>query len=118
MICFGINCSESRLFVGRYILNGNGNLIEQIDKDGLVTQYAYSPLDLVNNINYNGGKQVSYAYNKVGELVQMEDWLGTATYEVDLLRQLTKVTDHKNRVVEYTLSLIHILCSGISCRAA
>jgi len=44
-----------------------------VDKDGLVTQYAYSPLDLVNNINYNGGKQVSYAYNKVGELVQMED---------------------------------------------
>lgn len=85
-----------------YKYDGNGNLIEQIDKDGLVTQYAYSPLDLVNNINYNGGKQVSYAYNKVGELVQMEDWLGTTTYKVDLLRQLTKVTDHKNRVVEYT----------------
>lgn len=32
----------------------------------------------------------------------MDDWLGTTTYELDLLNQLTKVTDHKGRTVEYT----------------
>ena len=72
----------------------NGNLIEQTDQDGYVTSYAYSPIDLVTNINYNGVKEVHYAYNKVGQLVKMDDWLGTTTYEVDLLRQLTRVTDH------------------------
>ena len=61
------------------------NLIEQTDQDGYVTSYAYSPIDLVTNINYNGVKEVHYAYNKVGQLVKMDDWLGTTTYEVDLL---------------------------------
>lgn len=27
-------------------------------------------------------------YNAAGDLVQMTDWLGTATFEVDLLHQL------------------------------
>ncbi|MBQ3510603.1 MAG: hypothetical protein IJA90_11385 [Peptococcaceae bacterium] len=85
-----------------YKYDGNGNLIEKTDKDGLVTRYAYSALDLVTNINYNGSKEVNYAYNKVGELVKMDDWLGTTTYELDLLNQLEKVTDHKGRTVEYT----------------
>lgn len=47
-------------------------------------------------------KEANYAYNKVGELVKMDDWLGTTTYELDLLNQLEKVTDHKGRTVEYT----------------
>ncbi len=67
-----------------------------------VTSYAYSLIDLVTNINYNGVKEVHYAYNKVGQLVKMDDWLGTTTYEVDLLRQLTKVTDHRGDTVAYT----------------
>ena len=37
-----------------------------------------------------GGKAVSYQYNKVGELIQMDDWTGTNTFELDLLRQLKK----------------------------
>ena len=85
-----------------YKYDGNGNLIEQTDQDGYVTSYAYSPIDLVTNINYNGVKAVHYAYNKVGQLVKMDDWLGTTTYEVDLLRQLTKVTDHRGDTVAYT----------------
>lgn len=32
----------------------------------------------------------------------MEDWLGETTFEVDLLHQLTVVTDHKGNQVEYT----------------
>ena len=36
-------------------------------------------LDLISHINYNGGKQVDYAYNKTGDLVKMEDWSGITT---------------------------------------
>ena len=85
-----------------YVYDGNGNLISKTDGDGYVTEYSYNSLDLVASINYNGAKEVNYQYNKVGELVRMDDWLGTTTFELDLLNRLTRVTDHKGNVVEYT----------------
>ena len=84
-----------------YTYDGNGNMVSKTDGDGYVTEYSYNSLDLVSHINYNGTKEVSYQYNKVGELVKMDDWLGTTTFEVDLLGQLKKVTDHKGQVVSY-----------------
>ena len=56
---------------------------------------------MVMHINYNGGKEVSYQYNAVGDLVRMEDWTGVNTFEVDLLNRITKATDHKGKVVTY-----------------
>ena len=53
-------------------------------------------------INYNGAKQAAFQYNKAGELVRMEDWTGVNTFELDLLGQLKKATDHKGSVTEYT----------------
>lgn len=53
--------------------DGNGNLVKTTDPDGYVTGYTYDSLDLVSHINYNGGKQVDYAYNKTGDLVEMTD---------------------------------------------
>ena len=85
-----------------YVLNCNGNLLIKIDADGYTTEYTYNALDLVTHINYNGGKQVDYVYNAVGDLVRMDDWTGTNTFEYDLLSQLKKVTDTKGNVVEYT----------------
>ena len=41
--------------------------VSKTDADGYVTQYSYTALDLVQKINYNGAKEVSYQYNKVGE---------------------------------------------------
>ena len=37
-----------------------------------------------------GVKAVSYQYNKVGELIQMDDWTGTNTFELDLLETTQK----------------------------
>ena len=67
-----------------------------------VTTYGYNGLDMVTSINYNNGKEVTYQYNKVGDLVEMTDWTGTTTFEVDLLNRITKTTDTKGQVVEYT----------------
>ena len=88
--------------VTAYAYDGNGNLVSKKDADGYETKYTYNALDFVTQINYNGGKQASYRYNKVGELVEMEDWTGTTSFEVDLLRRITQVTDRKGNVVEYT----------------
>ena len=68
--------------------------------------YSYTALDLVKKINYNGAKEVSYQYNKVGELVQMDDWTGTNTFELDLLGRLQKMTDHKGNTVSYTYDAV------------
>ena len=68
--------------------------------------YSYTVLDLVKKINYNGAKEVSYQYNKVGELVQMDDWTGTNTFELDLLGRLQKMTDHKGNTVSYTYDAV------------
>ena len=67
-----------------------------------VTTYGYNGLDMVTSINYNDGKEVTYQYNKVGDLVEMTDWTGTTTFEVDLLNRITKTTDTKGKVVSYT----------------
>ena len=68
--------------------------------------YSYTALDLVKKINYNGAKEVSYQYNKVGELVQMNDWTGTNTFELDLLGRLQKMTDHKGNTVSYAYDAV------------
>lgn len=78
-------------------IDGNGNLESKTDAD-----YTYNWLDLVIFINYNDPKEVSWQYNATGDLIAMEDWLGETTFEVDLLHQLTVVTDHKGNQVEYT----------------
>ena len=89
-----------------YVYDGNGNMVSKTDADGYVTQYSYTALDLVQKINYNGAKEVSYQYNKVGELVQMDDWTGTNTFELDLLGRLQKMTDHKGNTVSYTYDAV------------
>ena len=77
-------------------------MVSKTDADGYTTEYTYNGVDLVTKINYNDAKQVSYRYNATGDLVSMEDWLGTTTFELDLLHQLTAATDHRGDRVEYT----------------
>ena len=84
-----------------YVYDGNGDLTQNTDPDCYVTEYSHNSLDLVREINYNGTKRVGYAYNKVGELVRMDDWNGTTRFEVDLLKRITKTTDTKGRVTQY-----------------
>ena len=78
------------------------NLVSKTDPDGYTTEYTYNALDLVTKINYNDAKEVSYRYNKTGDLVSMTDWLDTTTFELDLLHQMTAATDHAGKRVEYT----------------
>ena len=92
--------------VTTYAYDGNGNLVTKTDADGYVTTNTYTKLDMVSSINYNGGKEVSYQYNAVGDLVQMTDWTGTTAFEVDLLRRITKTTDTKGNVVEYSYDAV------------
>ena len=84
-----------------FVYDENGNLISKTDEDGYVTEYSYSPVNLVSAINYSDKKQATYLYNGTGELIEMTDWNGATTFERDLLNRLVKVTDHNDRVAEY-----------------
>ena len=100
------SCRGNRYFSDFPGISAICNLVSKTDAVGYVTRYSYTALDLVKKINYNGAKEVSYQYNKVGELVQMDDWTGTNTFELDLLGRLQKMTDHKGNTVSYTYDAV------------
>lgn len=84
-----------------FVYDGNGNLISKTDEDGYVTEYDYSPVNLVSEIRYADGKVANYLYDGTGDLIKMDDWNGTTSISMDLLDRITSVTDHKSRTVEY-----------------
>ena len=84
-----------------FVYDGNGNLTQKTDEDGYVTEYEYSPVNLVSSINYNDAKSAAYLYNGTGELVEMEDWNGKTSIGRDLLNRVTEVTDHNGRKTAY-----------------
>ena len=84
-----------------FVYDGNGNLISKTDEDGYVTEYDYSPVNLVSEIRYADGKVANYLYDGTGDLIKMDDWNGTTSISMDLLDRITSVTDHKGRTVEY-----------------
>lgn len=63
--------------------DGSGNQVSTKGADGKATIYRYDFLDLVSSINYNEAKNVSYLYNRTGDLVYMKDWLGETTLRKD-----------------------------------
>ena len=100
----GYIAAACRSFLQTFSRCGKGGLYfrpKENYADGYVIEYPCNVLDMVTHINYNGGKEVSYQYNAVGDLVQMDDWTGINTFEVDLLHRITEVTDHKGNKVTY-----------------
>lgn len=84
-----------------YDYDENGNLISVADRDGNTTNYEYDPTNLLKQITYDDGKEVEFEYNAIGQLIQMQDWLGTTSMELDPLGRLLKVTDFENKITEY-----------------
>jgi len=84
------------------IYDANGNLTQATDEDGYITTYEYDPRNLVKSVNYSDDRQIYFAYNKTGELVQVQDWLGTTSFELDNLNRIISTNDHSNNKVTYT----------------
>jgi RHS repeat-associated protein len=89
-----------------YVYDGNGNLIQKTDADGYVTDFNYDPRNLVDVINYTGGKQAQFAYNNNGALVAMMDWNGTVNFALDVLDRITSVNDQNAKVIGYTYDAV------------
>ncbi|MCL2424889.1 MAG: DUF6531 domain-containing protein [Oscillospiraceae bacterium] len=84
-----------------YKYDSMGNLISQIDEEGLETLYEYNLANKLTKVAYADGKTVELSYNPLRQLTELKDWLGTTKIEVDPLGRATKVTDHDENVVEY-----------------
>ena len=74
--------------------------------DGNITQFAYDPRNLVNAINYSGGKEAQFAYNKNGELIAMMDWNGTVNYDLDVLDRIISVNDQNEKITGYSYDAV------------
>lgn len=98
-----INAAENETI---YVYDGNGNLAQKTDADGYVTEYEYDPRNLVEAVNYSDGRSVSFAYTANGELAEMTDWLGTTTFEMDLLGRIVSVNDHNGQNTRYAYDAV------------
>jgi len=85
-----------------YTYDPAGNLISKLDKEGFLTKYAYGVTGQPERIDYADGKSVELSYNALRQLIQVKDWLGITSIEVDAVGRATKVTNPDNQEVSYT----------------
>jgi YD repeat-containing protein len=87
----------------------NGRLLQQIDPNGTVTEYAYTPRGWLTQVKMTpAGSATSqstvYEYDAVGQMTQATQPDGSFTrYTYDAAQRLTEVTDSAGNKVVYTL---------------
>lgn len=84
-----------------------GNLKKTEDALGRTVSYSYDAADRLKEINYSeeATHDVTYKYDKDGNVVEMVDGTGTTTQVYDQLDRLTEVTNGKKEVVKYKYDL-------------
>lgn len=83
-----------------------GNLIEKTEGGHYTTTYAYDKRNLVTAINYSNLSAITFTYDAAGQLVAMNDELGTTSFTLDVLGQIVSVNDHNNKTVGYTYNQV------------
>ena len=84
-----------------YVYDGNDNLLSFRDEEQQETIVSYDLNNRPVSVTYGDGRTAALRYNKRGELVELQDWNGTASLERDSLGRLTRVTDHNGRTTGF-----------------
>lgn len=84
-----------------YAYDGNGNIVSILDEDGNETTVRYDLNNRPAGMCYSDGREALFRYNKRGELVEMQDWNGTAVMEYGRTGKLRKTMDHNGYTVGY-----------------
>ncbi len=73
--------------------DGNGNLTQRTDGNGVVTNFGYDDVNRLVSIDYPGGgsPDVSFAYDANGNRTGMSDATGITSYRYDLFDRLTGI---------------------------
>lgn len=84
-----------------------GNLKKTEDALGRTVTYGYDNVDRPKEINYSeeATHDVTYKYDKDGNVTEMVDGTGTTTRVYDQLDRLTEITNGKKEVVKYKYDL-------------
>jgi RHS repeat-associated protein len=84
-----------------------GNLKKTEDALGRTVSYSYDAADRLKEGNYSevGTHDVTFKYDKDGNIVEMTDGTGTTTKEYDQLDRLTEVKNGAKEVVKYKYNL-------------
>jgi RHS repeat-associated protein len=84
-----------------------GNLKKSEDALGRTIAYAYDPANRLKEVNYSeeGTHDVTFKYDKDGNVVEMTDGTGTTTKEYDQLDRLTEIKNGAKEVVKYKYDL-------------
>jgi len=85
----------------KYTYDKAGKVISKYDEEHLETLYEYNLVGNLSKISYADGKTVALTYNALKQLIEMKDWLGTTSIELDALGRTTKTTDHEGNKVGY-----------------
>lgn len=84
-----------------YTYDENNQLIRKIDKDGYQTQMSYEPSGQLSTIHYDDGRQVLFQYNELRQLVEIQDWLGKTSMELDALGRIMQVEMPEGQQIGY-----------------
>lgn len=84
-----------------------GNLEKTEDALGRTVSYSYDKADRPTKVDYSqeATPDVTYEYDKDGNVVKMVDGSGTTTRTYDQLGRLTKIVNGRSEVVEYAYNL-------------
>jgi YD repeat-containing protein len=81
----------------------NGNLLQSVDPNGVITQYTYDARQRLTSVSV-GGQTSSYAYWPTGLLKQATQPDGSyVAYGYDDAHRLTTISDNAGNRIEYTL---------------
>lgn len=94
-----------RKTVNKY--DATGNLKETEDALGRTITYSYDSVNRPKEVNYSeeATHDVTYEYDKDGNVTKMVDGTGTTTKEYDQLGRLTEVKNGAKEVVKYKYDL-------------
>ncbi len=84
-----------------YGYDANGNLIQSIDRNGLVTRTSYNGRGLVTQVVAADGSTTSYTYDTHANLLTATNASGTITMSYDGADRLTRITYPDGRFLQY-----------------
>jgi RHS repeat-associated protein len=84
-----------------------GNLKKTEDALGRTVSYAYDAADRLKEVNYSeeATQDITFKYDKDGNVTEMTDGTGTTTKVYDQLDRLTEVTNGAKELVKYKYDL-------------
>jgi RHS repeat-associated protein len=91
---------------GKLVFNSNGQLIQEIDRNGYVTSLAYSGSNLIT-VTEPAGRQLTFTYGSNGLVSAVTDGTRTSIYGYDTNLNLNSVTNPLGGVTTFTYDSSH-----------